>query len=201
MVYCGQCGNKMIGVSRHQRWKRNDGSEGSAEYRYYQCESRTNQSVCQYHTQRAEELEERVRETLEQMPSVAVPTAGDAAAVRASTETELQRLRTRHRYLDKQLEQALDAAVQGKINRDRLRGFTSEITREQMAIEDELFAAERRAEEQTEASARRARRERVLNELLDGWKSIALEERQAYLREVVDRIVITNEGPQVHLRP
>jgi site-specific DNA recombinase len=201
LVYCGQCGNKMIGVSRRQRWKRSDGSEGAAEYRYYQCESRTNQSVCQYHTQRAEVLEERVRETLAQLPSANVPTAGDPAAVIAGTSTEMQRLRTRLRQLDKRLEQALDAAAQGKVPRDRLRAYTREIAEEQIAVEEALLELERRAEEQSEANARRERRERVLNELLDGWTVIPLEERQSLLREIIDRIVITAEGPQVHLRP
>src|SRR5439155_11666257 len=50
LAECGHCGNKLIGVSRRQSWKRmRDGSEQEASYRYYQCESRTNQGMCGYH--------------------------------------------------------------------------------------------------------------------------------------------------------
>ncbi|HEY7293703.1 MAG TPA: recombinase family protein, partial [Dehalococcoidia bacterium] len=49
LAVCGYCGNKMIGVSRHQTWSRREGGgQGKAEYRYYQCLSRTNQSTCDY---------------------------------------------------------------------------------------------------------------------------------------------------------
>ena len=54
----------MIGVSRRQAWtRRSDGSEQVASYRYYQCESRTNQGICSYNTQRADELEDQVRDS------------------------------------------------------------------------------------------------------------------------------------------
>jgi hypothetical protein len=59
MAHCGHCGNKLIGVSRKQSWKRQSGEKVSNSYRYYQCESRTNQSVCNYHTRRALETEVR----------------------------------------------------------------------------------------------------------------------------------------------
>src|SRR3990172_7846169 len=62
LAYCGYCGNKMIGVTRRQRWqRRSDGEVRTALYPYYQCESRTNRSLCDYHTRRAEALEEEVR--------------------------------------------------------------------------------------------------------------------------------------------
>jgi hypothetical protein len=62
LAYCSYCGNKMIGVSRRQSWKRQkDGTVAEASYRYYQCQSRTNQSLCDYHTRRAVDLEGEVR--------------------------------------------------------------------------------------------------------------------------------------------
>ncbi len=54
---CGACGSNMVGVTRRQSWKRNDGSSGSNTYRYYQCEAATNQGRCSYHTRRARELD------------------------------------------------------------------------------------------------------------------------------------------------
>ena len=60
IVHCGHCGNKMMGVTRRQRWRNKDGKRKSGVYRYYQCQSRNNQSVCGYHTWRAALLEATV---------------------------------------------------------------------------------------------------------------------------------------------
>jgi hypothetical protein len=50
----------MMGVTRRQTWKRKDGDRMRGEYRYYQCQSRTNRSQCEYRTQRAAPLEEQI---------------------------------------------------------------------------------------------------------------------------------------------
>jgi site-specific DNA recombinase len=64
--FCSSCGNKMVGVSRRQSWKRKDGSATTGKYRYYQCQSRTNQGMCRYHTWRALDLESKVIEQVYQ---------------------------------------------------------------------------------------------------------------------------------------
>ena len=66
LAYCGTCGNRMIGVTRRQSWRRRDGGRMQGVYRYYQCQSRANQGVCDYHTWRAVDLEELVVEKLRQ---------------------------------------------------------------------------------------------------------------------------------------
>ena len=53
MAQCKSCGNRMIGVARRQSWKRKDGEPMQQIYRYYQCQSRTNHSICRFHTWRA----------------------------------------------------------------------------------------------------------------------------------------------------
>jgi site-specific DNA recombinase len=62
LTLCSACGNKMVGVTRHMSWSRKDGSKGQGAYRYYQCQSRTNQGICRYHTWRADRLENAVLE-------------------------------------------------------------------------------------------------------------------------------------------
>ena len=57
LAYCALCGNRMIGVTRRQTWKREDGSRMRGVYRYYQCQTRANQGTCRYHTWRAANLE------------------------------------------------------------------------------------------------------------------------------------------------
>ena len=60
LAFCGYCGNKMMGVTRRQSWRRKDGNSAQGVYRYYQCQSRNNQSLCGYHTWRAPVLESTV---------------------------------------------------------------------------------------------------------------------------------------------
>ena len=57
IAFCESCGNKMMGVTRRQLWRNKDGNRSRATYRYYQCQSRNNQSVCGYHTWREADLE------------------------------------------------------------------------------------------------------------------------------------------------
>lgn len=65
IIYCDYCGNKMMGVTRRQLWKTKNGDRKRGSYRYYQCQARNNQSVCDYHTWREADLEGA---TLSQIP-------------------------------------------------------------------------------------------------------------------------------------
>jgi site-specific DNA recombinase len=202
LVQCGQCGNRMIGVSRSQSWKRRSGSEGHASYRYYQCESRTNQSVCDYHTQRAEELEERVRSSLDGMDGVAImPQAGNEAQVHAEWEEKATRLRTRTRQLDHRLDDQLTSAAKGRITREQLQKLSMATAASRLRLEEELEEIDHKIGEQQNASERSHGRRKAMASLLDGWRLLAMGERQSLLREVVDRVVVKDDGIQVVLRP
>lgn len=209
LVRCGQCGNKMIGVSRRQSWRRQSGAQGQASYRYYQCESRTNQSMCDYHTQRAAVLEEQVRAALAQFSLAeraggATPSsapAGDDAAVLAEWEKAAQHLRGRMRQLDRKLEDHLAAAAKGRISKEQLHKLSIAAATKRLKLEEELEDVERRIQEQTDARSRRRAREHALARLLDGWHTLPFTEKQALLRELVDRVVVHDEGVQVVPRP
>lgn len=202
LVQCGHCGNKMIGVSRRQSWRRRSGSEGQASYRYYQCESRTNQSMCDYHTQRAEALEEQVRTWLASLDGGALlPQAGNEAAVLTEWQEKANRLRARLRPLDRRLEEQLSAAAKGRISREQLRKLSIATASQRLRLEEELEENERKLQEQADTSEGRRRRERALARLLDGWGTLSIAEKQSLLREVVDRVVVRDEGMQVLLRP
>ena len=60
LIYCATCGNKMMGVTRKQKWVRQDNRRSFGTYRYYQCQSRQNQGRCSYVTWRASMLESTV---------------------------------------------------------------------------------------------------------------------------------------------
>ena len=59
-LICGYCGNTMIGSTKTQRWKRTDQKKVHKQYRYYQCQSKTGQSTCDYHTWKADLLDQTV---------------------------------------------------------------------------------------------------------------------------------------------
>jgi site-specific DNA recombinase len=205
LAYCGYCGNKMIGVSRRQSWRRQtDGSQAQASYRYYQCESRTNQSLCDYHTRRAADLEREVREMLANMDVSSgriFPQAGDEAAVLAESQEECHQMRRRLGQLDKRLDQHVDAAARGRLSKEKMMSLSLALASDRLEAEDRLLEAERRAQQQASMAARRRSQEQAVARLIDGWDSLEFGSRRSLLRDVVDRVVVRDDGVQVLLRP
>ena len=203
LAYCGYCGNKMIGVTRKQKWqRRGDGTIQTAQYRYYQCESRTNRSMCDYHTHRAEELEQEVLGVLlNGEPLPALPQAGDGAAVLAETTANVRRLRDKMRRLDKRLEQHMDAAAAGRISGERLRSLGLALAAQQLQLEESLAESQRVVQQQATESERRRQREGFLARLREDWDRLPFSQRQELLREVLDRVVVHDEGVKALLRP
>ncbi|HXF51829.1 MAG TPA: recombinase family protein [Dehalococcoidia bacterium] len=204
LLRCGHCGNKMIGVSRRQSWRRRGGERQQATYRYYQCESRTNQSLCDYHTWKAEALEEEVRRQLSAPPGaqgVRFPRAGDVAAVLAECAAERRRLESRLKALDRKLQRHVDAASRGRLSRERLHSLSVDIARQQLEVEERIEELDRRAREQQDAAERRRRQERALARLVDDWERLGLVEKQELLREVIDHITVTDDAVAIRLRP
>ena len=60
LINCYKCGEKMMGVTRRQRWKTKDGRINRNIYRYYQCKSKNSQGTCNYVTWKEDELEDLV---------------------------------------------------------------------------------------------------------------------------------------------
>ena len=97
VTYCSFCGNKMAGVTRRQGWRRKDGSNPVGHYRYYQCQSRTNQGMCRYRTWRSSDLEDIVLGKLkEKLESRSVNFSEADISIQADKELEksLNRLET-----------------------------------------------------------------------------------------------------------
>ena len=202
MLICGNCGNRMIGVSRRQTWKRRrDGSEMAASYRYYQCESRTNQGICSYHTRREEELEETVRLQLATTDPRQLQGAGDDAAVLAEWQAEAKRLRERLHQIDRRVGRSLEAASSSKLSVEKMRAQGLLLAQERLKAEDDLRAAQRRAENYATAAERRRARAEALDRLTSRWELLSLVERQSLLHELVDRIVVADDGVKLVLRP
>jgi site-specific DNA recombinase len=203
LAYCGYCDNKMIGVSRRQRGRRRDGTEKWAEYRYYQCESRTNRSLCDYHTRRAGQLEEEVRQALlgnKSSAVVAAPKAGDDAALLEEAEARCRRLRGRLRRLDKRLEEYMNEAVRGRLSGERMRSLSVDVAAEGLSLEESLAEAERFVKQQASAAERQQQKERALARLRDEWDQLAPLEQQSLLGELLERVVVWDDRLRVVLR-
>ncbi len=128
IVFCEYCGNKMMGVTRRQLWKNKDGNRSRATYRYYQCQSRNNQSVCGYHTWREADLEGAVL--------AQIPLAIEARALRrqasqnpsADSEQALKKIwEERVRNAERRFGQALRKTASGAINTDQLQRALAEL--------------------------------------------------------------------------
>jgi site-specific DNA recombinase len=202
MVICANCGNRMIGVSRRQAWtRRRDGSEQVASYRYYQCESRTNQGICSYNTQRAEDLENAVRQQLADIDPKQLATAGDDAAVIAQWHAEARRLRDRLQQIDRRLGRELEAAAEAGLTTDKVRSQGLAIAEERLKAEEDLRDAEWRAEHYASAAERRRTRNAALNILVSEWDGVPFSERQQLLRELIDHVTVADGEIRLALPP
>lgn len=202
LAVCGYCGNKMIGVSRRQTWqRRKDGTTGEAEYRYYQCLSRTNQSMCDYHTRRADELEEEVRQQTIVLLERALASAVPLDMTEATVAEEVARLRQRVRQLDRQLEQYMEAAVQRQLSLERLRELSLAVTEQQMETDEAIAQLEGRRKLVETLSEQRRARETALHTLREDWERLDFAHKQALLRDLIEQVIVTDAGCEVRLRP
>ncbi len=202
LVYCDSCGNRMIGVSRRQSWtRRRDGSEQVASYRYYQCESRTNQGICSYNTQRADELEEKVRQQLSELDPRQLATAGNDDAVISQWQEESRRLKERLHQIDRRLNRELEAAAVASANTDALRTNGLALAEERLKVEEELRDAEWRTEHYASAAERRRTRNAALDLLVAEWATLSLTDKQQLLREMIDQVRVGENGVRLVLRP
>lgn len=202
LVYCARCGNRLIGVSRRQRWRTKAGEERAAHYRYYQCESRTNQSTCDYNTQRAPALEARVRELLEEdTPAITrVRRAGNADSYLLDLMAQVERAESRIRRNRRQVEEIVADAAHGHLSIERMRNLGWRLAEDQSALEDDLEAARTRVAQAESEAERRQRLAAVRERLVETWDSLGFDELQAGLREIVDRLEVDGEESRLFLR-
>ena len=203
-VWCGESGARMIGVTRRQRWNRADGETASGTYRYYQSGARTNQSVGEYHTRRADELEDEVlahlRGERKSDPLPALALAGDANAVVAEATSALSKAQARLRALDRRLGQALDTASVGGGSMQTLREESTQIVDEYERAEADVERLRARLAAHTSDAQRRRRRDQLLAQVREGWDSLSFESRRALLAELVERVIVHEDGIQTILR-
>ena len=176
LAFCASCGNRMMGVTRRQRWRTKSGERKRGTYRYYQCQSRNNQSVCAYHTWRAEELEGA---TLAQIPLVArtrelerragEETGGDGesppnGALRAAWDKRVQNA-------ERRFVQAMRKTATGAAKTDHLEEALSDL-------------------DKTRANAARAGSTEGMEAALAQWDELDFERKRDFLMTYVGRVEV-----------
>ncbi len=204
LIHCADTNTKMIGVTRRQRWTRRDGEVASNTYRYYQSEARTNQSVGDYHTRRADDLETEVLQHLTgAIPGAVQPavlSAGDATAFAAEIAGAESRVRGRIRGVEKRLQDHLDRAARGALPRDEMRRIANELIQEYQQAEEELAGLQRRSAAQTSEEEQRRHREQQLDRLRTEWDGLGFDDRQTLIRDIVERVVVDGDAVRTVLR-
>ena len=184
LAFCAFCGNKMLGVSRRQGWRRKDGSSAVGHYRYYQCQSRTNQGMCRYHTWRSEALEEyvleEVRDALESGKTRLQPVdyQPNAKAAKSVKLLETQFLRT------------LERAASGAISLKHLRLGLEEIDAQREALKKDSAPHP----DLTDAIAGGD-----VSRLLSNWDSLDRDAIGHIIRAMVSRVSVGDDSDHVML--
>ena len=189
LAYCGYCQGRMIGVSRRQSWSRKrDGGRTETEYRYYRCGSRVNQSVCSYHTWRAEELEQAVLQAM----SSDVASAPGAESETAPSEVRTA-LRARLRSLDKRFQRYGDEAAKGARTPEDLRALAQPILRESERLELRLQRLDASPDHRVAHETLWEQRRESVHDMLELWPQLSPLDRRVSLRELLDKVTVYDD--------
>ncbi len=201
LAYCGYCGNRMIGVNRSQTWTTlKKGGKSKGEYHYYQCQSRTNQSVCQYHTRRAADLESIVLDTLRSSSNLEA--LAQLTKVRDSSDetSEQPRLERKLKTLDRKFREHLDQATEGAIPLEEFRVVSGDLLWERRLLEERVALLEAEAKQEITSKHRNEYILEKLEELRERWDTMTFPARKALLQHLIDRIVVYDDHVETILR-
>ncbi len=179
LVVCGYCDNKMMGVTRRQSWKRKDGRRARGVYRYYQCQTRNNQSLCGYHTWRASRLEGTAMGQLKQaLRSRELEARLDPEAAKSRQEQAKAEWETRVQNAERRFVQSMKQAARGKLTTGRLGEYLDDL-------------------DSVRTAAKNADRPLDVDKTLANWDSLELGDQQRFLNEHVSRIVVKDDSVEV----
>ncbi len=177
LAFCGYCENKMMGVTRRQSWKRKDGASAQGVYRYYQCQSRNNQSLCGYHTWRAPALE--------------------AAVLSHIQESSTTKARSKNRVATKQRNQEVQAMWDKRV-KNAERRFLQNLKRAARgefglgAVQDHLKQLDK-----ARTSAATWEHDWDVDETIQKWDTLSFEEQQSFLLIHISKIIVSDDSIEV----
>ncbi len=191
ILYCGHCGQRMMGVTRHQTWHRKNGERVRGEYRYYQCQSRINRSQCQYHTRRAAELEAQVLELVRQPSTSPLPAPETAEELLTKDRTDAQ---SKLRSLERRYLEWVQRASDGLITLRQLGSAVAGIEADRRTTETRLAMADGDPAQLQQWRAGQRRR------LETEWDDLNPGQRQELLHGLVDKATLSGRKLDVSLR-
>ncbi|MEX2598161.1 MAG: recombinase family protein [Dehalococcoidia bacterium] len=188
ILYCGHCGQRMMGVTRRQTWRRKDGERARGEYRYYQCQSRINRSQCQYHTTRAIPLEEEV---LDKVKAFTPATFSHSANGNGASSGDRTQVESRLKALSRRYADVVQRAAGGGITLQQLRVAVEEIDAAQRSVEERLAVLDGGEE------GMRGLLESHHEKVHSMWDGMDIAERQEALRALVAKVIVKDGSVEV----
>ena len=178
LAECGYCSNKMMGVTRRQTWKRKDGKSSKGIYRYYQCQSRNNQSLCGYHTWRAGVLESAVLSQIGNTQTEGNSSVGSVAIAGPGRDRMQAMWDKRIKNAERRFLLNLKRAARGEFGLG--------------AIQDHL-----RQLDNARTSAASWDRHWDVDDTIGNWDSLTFDEQQAFLQLHVSRIIVHDDSVEI----
>lgn len=200
-VLCGYCGNTMIGVTRKRNWLRQgDGEQVQGLYRYYQCQSRTNQNTCRYHTRSESELEAMFLEAVEEFSKNPETIQRRQSSNGETPEIEEKRIERLLEGVHRRQRSKIRMGAQGLISHAQLRAEMATLESEERAILRRMLRIESRKPQKTSRNGTRATAARqALAEGAKGWPTMGSSQRQIFLNDYIDSIIVHDDGVEVRL--
>lgn len=190
IVYCGHCGQRMMGVTRHQTWRRKDGERAQAEYRYYQCQSRINRNQCDYRTIRADDVEEEaISLTRERLANVGLTTEVDGTSWLADDRAQSN---ARLKMLDRRLLDGVQRAANGGLTLGQLRGGLIQLQAAKQALNE-------RIRQTTDDQSARALLDANVHRFMNEWNGLTNEQRRELVKSIVSKVTVKDGHADVAL--
>jgi hypothetical protein len=167
----------MMGVTRRQSWRNKDGKRHRGVYRYYQCQSRNNQSICGYHTWRAPLLEGTIVPQL----SLALQAKqhGISGARNGNQKPELEAVwEERVKNAERRFIQMMRKTARGAAKLEELAEYMTEM-------------------DETRLNAKKANNPENDDHVLSNWENLAFDQQRDFLLTHVARIVVRDEMARV----
>lgn len=178
LAICSYCKNKMMGVTRRQSWKRKGGDTVRGVYRYYQCQTRNNQSLCGYHTWRAGVLEDTVLSQLRDIDNSQDADSGGRAPDWRGADKIQAIWEKRIKNAERRFLINLKRAARGEFGLG--------------AVQDHLKQLDK-----ARSSAANWDRQWDVQDTIDNWESLTFEDKQAFLLLHISKIVVRDDSVDV----
>ena len=179
IAFCEYCGNKMMGVTRRQQWRNKDGERVRNTYRYYQCQSRNNQSVCGYHTWRESELEDAVAAQIRSaFESEVLGSDGVVSISKKASEALSEVHKEELKNAERRFIQAMKKTATGAADTDLLEGAINDLDKARARVDETASAPDA----PTSVAA---------------WDCLAFDQKRDFLLAHVSRVEVSDQSARV----